>query len=83
MADGSSRPIAEIDAGEFVLAADPYSGATKPEQVVNTFSQTGEKELTSLHLEDADRGISVTADHPSGFKAVAGSRLHISTLVRP
>jgi len=62
MADGSSRPIEHIKAGDVVLSADPATGAQIPESVLQTFVRQA-NELWTIATQDG-QSIQATGDHP-------------------
>ncbi|SEG91395.1 hypothetical protein SAMN04489712_1294 [Thermomonospora echinospora] len=45
MADGTRKPIDELQVGDKVLATDPDTGRTGPQTVVSTISSAGSTEL--------------------------------------
>ncbi|MER5429828.1 RHS repeat-associated core domain-containing protein [Streptomyces sp. NPDC002588] len=51
LADGSSKPISNIKAGDTVLATDPQTGVTAPEKVQNVIVTTTDKDFTTLTLD--------------------------------
>lgn len=60
MADGTTKPISEIEVGDFVLAEDPETGEQRPEAVTHLW-------LHSDHLVDlivAGEAVTTTEDHP-------------------
>lgn len=59
MADGSRRPIAEVDVGDEVLATDPETGETGPREVVATLPHTDD--LLTLHTSAGE--VTTTEDH--------------------
>ncbi|RKT88528.1 Pretoxin HINT domain-containing protein [Saccharopolyspora antimicrobica] len=69
MADGSHKPIEEVDVGE-VLATDPETGETGPRRVLATITGTGEKNLVEITIDtDGDTGdatgiVTATDEHP-------------------
>ncbi len=70
MADGSRRPIEEVEAGDEVQATDPTTGKTSDEEVTATIRGEGLKHLVHLTVDtDGDRGdatevLTATAGHP-------------------
>ncbi|WP_144127532.1 polymorphic toxin-type HINT domain-containing protein, partial [Catellatospora sichuanensis] len=69
LADGSSRPIADVRIGDEVLATDPRSEVTRPRPVTDTIVGTGRKHLVEITVEGAgdESGpsrITATANHP-------------------
>ncbi|MDG4820173.1 RHS repeat-associated core domain-containing protein [Micromonospora sp. WMMD956] len=66
MADGSSRPIAEVTVGDAVLAHNPETGTTSPQAVVEVHVNR-DKDLTDLSVRIADGSFSTlktTGHHP-------------------
>lgn len=59
MADGTSKPIEDIQVGDRVLATDPVTGESGPRMVVGTITTQGPKDLVKL---------TVDIDGPSGNK---------------
>ncbi|WP_392668702.1 RHS repeat-associated core domain-containing protein [Streptomyces sp. LN785] len=53
LADGSSKPISTVKAGDTVLATDPQTGVTAPEKVQNVIVTTTDKDFTTLTLDTA------------------------------
>ncbi|WP_262506063.1 HINT domain-containing protein [Streptomyces sp. TRM68367] len=71
MADGSSKNIDDVKAGEWVLATDPESGDLQMRQVTDTITGDGVKHLVTLTVDpDGKDGkakastITATANHP-------------------
>lgn len=73
MADGSTRRIEDVEAGDRVLAMDEDSGRLLPRPVTATVTGSGEKVLVTITLDDSgsgakDRGdgatITATDGHP-------------------
>ncbi|MFI1397372.1 polymorphic toxin-type HINT domain-containing protein [Streptomyces sp. NPDC020681] len=70
MADGSSKPIEQVEEGDEVLATDPTTGKTSKEEVTDTIVGKGEKHLVELTVDtDGKRGtatskITATEGHP-------------------
>jgi RHS repeat-associated protein len=56
MADGSSKPIEKVQPGDTVLATNPATGATAPQQVTATIKGSGTKHLVDLTLVGAGSG---------------------------
>ncbi|MFF2129327.1 RHS repeat-associated core domain-containing protein [Streptomyces olivochromogenes] len=74
LADGSSKPISNVKAGDTVLATDPQTGVTAPEPVQNVIVTTTDKDFTTLTLDTAPvRG------PPQKAKADAPARQSITT----
>jgi RHS repeat-associated protein len=51
LADGSSKPISTVKAGDTVLATDPQTGVTAPEQVQNVIVTRTDRDFTTLTLD--------------------------------
>ncbi|SNT40931.1 RHS repeat-associated core domain-containing protein [Actinomadura meyerae] len=51
MADGSRKPIEEIEVGDKVLATDPVSGETRAQPVLGTITSKGEKNLVQITID--------------------------------
>ncbi|MBP2337383.1 RHS repeat-associated protein [Saccharothrix coeruleofusca] len=67
MADGSTKPIAEVDVGDKVKATDPTTGETSDREVVGTIVHSDEGDMTRLTVraEDGTTGsVDATSWHP-------------------
>ncbi|MEU6820591.1 pre-toxin TG domain-containing protein [Streptomyces atriruber] len=70
MADGSARPIEQVEEGDQVLATDPATGRTEGQAVTDLIIGSGEKNLVQVGVDvDGDRGdrtasITATDLHP-------------------
>ncbi|SEG91398.1 RHS repeat-associated core domain-containing protein [Thermomonospora echinospora] len=70
MANGTRKPIDELQVGDKVLATDPDTGRTGPQTVVSTVSSAGSKNLVRVTVDvDGDRGsktgvVVATDNHP-------------------
>ncbi|MFC5833981.1 DNRLRE domain-containing protein [Nonomuraea insulae] len=66
MADGSSKPIEEVEVGDEVLATDPETGETRAELVTAIMSSKGDKHLVQISIDTGDRiGTLIATDrHP-------------------
>ncbi|WP_235439244.1 ricin-type beta-trefoil lectin domain protein [Streptomyces yangpuensis] len=70
MADGTSKPIEELEIGEQVLATDPETGETVARDVTATILGTGSKDLVEIKVDtdgDPDTApdlITATDKHP-------------------
>ncbi|WP_404974642.1 polymorphic toxin-type HINT domain-containing protein [[Kitasatospora] papulosa] len=70
MADGTSKPIAEVEIGDRVLATDPKTGETSAKVVTAEIRGDGRKDLVRVTIDlDGARGektasITATAGHP-------------------
>lgn len=51
MADGSTRPIEEVEAGDTVLATDPETGQSAPKTVVATIVGNGDRNLVQVTVD--------------------------------
>ncbi|MER7419297.1 polymorphic toxin-type HINT domain-containing protein [Micromonospora peucetia] len=66
MADGTSRPIEDVNVGDKVLATDPVAGTSEPKQVTQLHRNT-DKDLTDLTVRDQDGKVTkveTTWHHP-------------------
>ncbi|MFF1681929.1 polymorphic toxin-type HINT domain-containing protein [Streptomyces sp. NPDC058256] len=70
MADGSTKPIEEIELGDEVLATDPETGETRAKTVTAEIKGKGVKHLVEVTVDtDGDRGaatatVTATDGHP-------------------
>ncbi|WP_290052610.1 polymorphic toxin-type HINT domain-containing protein [Amycolatopsis solani] len=66
LADGSTRPIEKIVAGDQVRTADPATGHTSTESVAALITGTGQKTLDELTISDGRRTgtLTATGNHP-------------------
>jgi hypothetical protein len=67
MADGTSKPIAEIEIGDKVKATDPTTGDTTDRDVVATIVHDDEDDMTRLTVESEDGStgtVDATSWHP-------------------
>ncbi|MBP2337380.1 hypothetical protein JOF41_003558 [Saccharothrix coeruleofusca] len=67
MADGSTKPISEVDIGDKVKATDPATGETTDREVVGTIVHSDEGDMTRLTVraEDGTTGsVDATSWHP-------------------
>ncbi|MFE1960115.1 polymorphic toxin-type HINT domain-containing protein [Streptomyces sp. NPDC059479] len=70
MADGTRKPIENVEAGDKVLATDPTTGKTSSQKVTQTIEGKGLKHLFKLTVDtDGDKGdetatITATNGHP-------------------
>lgn len=62
MADGSTKPIEEIEVGDWVWAADPETGEQGPRQVTDLIVGEGHKDLVDIVI-DGDL-VTATNGHP-------------------
>ncbi|MEV4659073.1 LamG-like jellyroll fold domain-containing protein [Micromonospora sp. NPDC049301] len=66
MADGTSRPIEDVNVGDKVMATDPVAGKSEPKQVTQLHRNT-DKDLTDLTVRDQDGKVTkveTTWHHP-------------------
>ncbi|WP_159074406.1 SpvB/TcaC N-terminal domain-containing protein [Streptomyces dioscori] len=70
LADGSAKPIEEVETGDLVLATDPETGRTEARPVTHLITGQGEKDLVKITLDvDGDNGdrtdsVTATDEHP-------------------
>ncbi|MER5645593.1 polymorphic toxin-type HINT domain-containing protein [Streptosporangium sp. NPDC002524] len=70
MADGTQKPIEDVEVGEYVLATDPETDRTEARAVTVLISGEGTKNLVKITVDtDGDRGdatspITATDEHP-------------------
>lgn len=62
MADGTTKPIADVHVGDMVMAADPETGERGPRGVTDTIVGDGVKELVDIEI-DGDV-VTATDGHP-------------------
>ncbi|GLW13202.1 hypothetical protein Misp01_83300 [Microtetraspora sp. NBRC 13810] len=76
MANGTSKPIEDVKAGEYVLATDPETGVTGPRPVTMLITGNGTKNLVKLTIDiDGTRGtatdvLTATDEHPFWIPAL-------------
>jgi RHS repeat-associated protein len=66
MADGSSRPIEDVNVGDKVMATEPTTGKSEPKQVTQ-LHRNDDKDLTDLTVRDQDGKVTkveTTWHHP-------------------
>ncbi|MFI8105364.1 DddA-like double-stranded DNA deaminase toxin [Streptomyces sp. NPDC086023] len=63
MADGTSRPIEQIQAGDLVTASDPTTGETGPRTVLRTIHTPDDRNFTDVTLTDGS-ALTSTSHHP-------------------
>jgi hypothetical protein len=69
LADGSTKPIEEVELGDRVVATDPDTSESGPQKVVATIVSHGHKDLVEITVDvDGDAGeamstIIATAEH--------------------
>ncbi|MFG3350340.1 polymorphic toxin-type HINT domain-containing protein [Streptomyces sp. NPDC048018] len=66
LADGSTKPIENVEAGDMVIATNPETGETKPKQVTATIFTQADKTFVDLTITtgDGSRTITATEHHP-------------------
>ncbi|MFD8494615.1 polymorphic toxin-type HINT domain-containing protein [Amycolatopsis sp. NPDC059657] len=72
MGDGSRKPIADVVVGDLVLATDPATRVTKPQEVTKLIIGEGVKHLVDIDVETGFGGtgrIVATDGHPFWVKA--------------
>ncbi|QRN79649.1 MAG: hypothetical protein JK586_15655, partial [Nocardiopsis sp. BM-2018] len=72
MADGSTKPIEEVQVGEQVLATDPVTGEEGPREVLATIVGSGVKTLVEITVDTATQV--ELADLEEGVLDEAGGR---------
>ena len=63
MADGSTKPIEDVEVGDWVWAADPETGEQGARQVTDLITGEGDKQLVDIVID----GDTVTATHGHPF----------------
>jgi RHS repeat-associated protein len=61
LADGNTKPIAELEPGDTVLATDPHTGQTKPKKITHVWVH--DDTVVALTLQNGDT-VTTTEDHP-------------------
>ena len=64
MADGSLRPIEDLQPGDLILAGDPETGEASPEPVITPLVSTGDKRLIALRFDGDVQAVVATDNHP-------------------
>lgn len=66
LADGTTKPIEEVEPGDTVQAADPESGETEARQVTHTIRTDDDKKFVDVTVKDDDgeHTITTTGTHP-------------------
>ena len=62
MADGTTKPIEDVEIGDYVWATDPETGEAGPRRVVDTIVGGGTKELVDINIVGST--ITATDQHP-------------------
>ncbi|GAB3476081.1 RHS repeat-associated core domain-containing protein [Amycolatopsis cihanbeyliensis] len=76
MADGSERPVEELELGDRVLATDPETGESVPREVVATIVGEGAKNLVEVTVAGEHPGVQV----PGTVVATEGHPFWVSDL---
>ncbi len=63
MADGTAKPIRDVEVGDSVMAADPETGETGPRKVIDFIRHGGLHTMVAVHLADGST-IDATDRHP-------------------
>ncbi|MCZ0209599.1 polymorphic toxin-type HINT domain-containing protein [Streptomyces sp. UMAF16] len=63
MADGTGRPIEQIEPGDLVTATDPTTGETGPRHITRTIHTPDDRNFTDITLADGSR-LTSTSQHP-------------------
>ncbi|MGW2826594.1 Hint domain-containing protein [Streptomyces sp. NPDC001443] len=71
LADGSSKPIGQVETGDEVLATDPQTGVSAPEKVQNVIVTTTDRDFTTLTLDAHHTAGSATSSQPTETSAQA------------
>jgi RHS repeat-associated protein len=67
MADGSHKPIEEVQIGDHVISTDPLTGETAAKKVTDLIVGTGTKDLIEITVTSSgeyDSSLTATAEHP-------------------
>jgi len=78
MADGSSKPIEDVEVGDEVLATDPSTGQSAAEPVSGVIVGHGQKDLATVTVSDGSRAglgtaqVTATAGHPFWVTGTSG-----------
>jgi RHS repeat-associated protein len=85
LADGTSRPIDQVEPGDTVLSTDPVTGETQARQVVRTIRTDDDTHFVDLTVSDRTTGtgqtITTTEHHP--FWSVTQGRWVDAGTLRP
>ncbi|MFF0476473.1 DNRLRE domain-containing protein [Streptomyces sp. NPDC004284] len=70
MADGTYKPIGDIQVGEYVTATDPETGASGPQPVLDVITGFGTKHIVEIDtdLDPTTPSLHATAEHPLWVK---------------
>jgi RHS repeat-associated protein len=63
MADGTKRPIKDVELGDLVIAADPATGERGPRQVLDLIRHSGYHSMVAIRFADGST-INATDRHP-------------------
>lgn len=74
MADGTHKPIEDIQPGDLVLATDPETGRTEPQPVVATITGHGNKTLVEVSLSESGYPAMTTIGQTLSGSDQAGGR---------
>ncbi|MBN0047109.1 hypothetical protein JS756_23985 [Streptomyces actuosus] len=81
MANGSTKPIEDVQVGDAVLATDPASGTTGGRRVDDTIRTPDDRDFTGITLDAAVGGGSLTAtDHHPFWTRNRGQWTHAADL---
>ncbi len=61
MADGTTKPISDVEVGDQVAAFNPETGQTEPRPVTDTFTH---EHVPTIHITTTAGDITTTATHP-------------------
>ncbi|WP_439673372.1 DddA-like double-stranded DNA deaminase toxin [Embleya sp. MST-111070] len=66
MADGSTKPIQEVEPGDSVLSTDPQTGESKPRLVLASITTEDDKEFADITVrtDQGDASVVATTNHP-------------------
>jgi len=69
MADGSTKPIEDVEIGDLVMATDPVTGETAAQEVTATIDGLGLKDLVDVTIDsngdgEGDATVTATDGHP-------------------
>jgi hypothetical protein len=62
LADGTTKPISEVEVGDWVLASDPESGQATPQRVKDVIVGEGQKRLVDVKVDG--KILTATEGHP-------------------
>lgn len=66
LADGSTKPIEEVEPGDTVVTTDPVTGVTEDRQVTNTIRTDDDEQFVDVTVTDGDgeQTLTTTGHHP-------------------